>query len=230
MRRILAAAGLTACAMIAAVEVAAAQTPAPLTAVRQPVSAETLAAASAEADRLIASTGAPDLFENLSADGFARVRHKGSGLQCAFIPGNDRNTLALFGSPGVPRGDDVGCQTNVGEVYMTFYATRYPERLSAQDAADHAEAAMRQRYPHARPYTGPVAVADVEGVTEQAAVRFSIMDGPVPSSTHSITAKIGDWIFKQRLTHSDESGLAAQAVAESSWADVLRAALKAPGR
>lgn len=225
MRTSLTIAGLAAFLMAAPVSVASAQT-----AERRPLSAEVLAAASAEADRLIASTGAPDFFENLSADGFARVRHKGSGLQCSFTPGNDRNTLALFGSPGVPRGDDVGCQTNVGEVYMTFYATRYPERLSAQQAADHAEAAMRQRYPDARPYTGPVAVAVVEGVTEQAAVRFSMMDGPVPSSTHSITVKIGDWIFKQRLTHSDESGLAAQAVAESSWADVLRAALKAPGR
>lgn len=225
MRRILTITGLAGLLMAAPVTAAAAGT-----AQVQSPTAEALARASAEADRLIATTGAPNFFENVSSDGFARVRHKASGLLCTFIPGNDRNTLALFGSPGIPRGDDVGCQTNIGEVYMTFYATRYPERLSAQDAADSAAAAMRQRHPEARPYNGPVATSVVNGVSEQAAVRFSMMDGPVPSSTHAITAKIGEWIFKQRLTHSNESELAAQAVAQSSWTDVLRSAVKAPGR
>lgn len=229
MRTILTIAGFAVALMTAPGTVVAAQTPAPPTTGPESPSAGALAEASAEAERLIASTGAPDMFENLSANGFARVRHKASGLLCSFIPGDQRNTLALFGSPGVNRGDDVGCQTNIGEVYMTFYATRYPQRLSAQDAADSAAAAIRQRFPEARPYRGPVATSVVEGVSEQAAVRFSVMDGPVPSSTHSLTVKIGEWIFKQRLTHSNESELAAQAVAQSSWTEVLRAAVKTPG-
>ncbi len=227
MRKILTIAGLAGLLVAAPVGVAA-QTPA--TGQQPSPSAEALARASAEADRLIASTGGPEFFENVSSDGLARVRHKASGLLCSFIPGNDRNTLVLFGSPGIPRGDDVGCQANIGEAYMTFYATRYPERMSAQDAADSAAAAMRQRHPEARPYTGPVATSVVNGVSEQAAVRFSMMDGPVPSSTHAITAKIGEWIFKQRLTHSNESELASQAVGQASWSDVLRSAVKAPAR
>lgn len=193
-------------------------------------SAETLADASAEADRLIASTGAVEFFENVSSGGMARVRHKASGLLCSFTPDLDRNTLALFGSPGVPRGDDVGCQADVGEVYMTFYATRYPGGMSAQDAADGADEAIRQRYPEARPYDGPIANAALEGASDQAAVRYSVMDGPVPSSAHAITIKIGEWVFKQRLTHSDESGMAAQVIAQASWSDVIRAALQGPAQ
>lgn len=226
MRKILTIAGLAGLLMAAPIAAAAA----PATSQEPSPSAAALTSASAEANRLIASTGAPEFFENVSSDGLARIRHRASGLLCSFIPGNDRNTLALFGSPSVPRGDDVGCQTNIGEVYMTFYATRYPGRMSAQDAADSAAAAMRQRFPEARPYTGPVATSVVEGVSEQPAVRFYMMDGPVPSSTHAVTAKLGDWIFKQRLTHSNETEAAAQVVAQSSWSDVLRAALKAPGR
>jgi hypothetical protein len=230
MRKIFTIAGLAAALMTAPGALVAARTPGPQATDPGPPSAEALAEASAEAERLIASTGAPQMFDNLSANGFVRVRHKASGLLCSFIPGNESNTLALFGSPGVNRGDDVGCQTNIGDVYMTFYATRYPQRLSAQDAADSAAAAIRQRFPGARPYTGPVATSVVPGVSEQAAVRFSVMDGPVPSSTHAITVKIGDWIFKQRLTHANESELASQAVAQSSWTEVLKAAVKTPGR
>jgi hypothetical protein len=45
---------------------------------------EQLAANRAEADRIIARTGHPEMFENVSAGELARVRHKPSGAICNF--------------------------------------------------------------------------------------------------------------------------------------------------
>ncbi|RYG13123.1 MAG: hypothetical protein EON96_12985, partial [Caulobacteraceae bacterium] len=93
-----------------------------------------LTAASLEADRLIAATHAPALFENVSSDGLARVRHKASGLVCSFLPGQSSNTLVVYPPGRLPFGDDVGCNADFGKVYLTYYATRYGAGYSAQDS------------------------------------------------------------------------------------------------
>lgn len=86
---------------------------------------EQLAAASDEADALIADAGddARHLFESISADGMVRIRHKPSGLVCTYVAGAQNNTLQVYRGHG-PVGDDVGCNADIGPVYVTYYATR----------------------------------------------------------------------------------------------------------
>lgn len=132
---------------------------APLTAQAQirveNLTAETLAAASAEADALIANTGAPQLFENVSSEGLVKVRHKASGLLCTFVPGLADNRITLYSSPDTD--DDVGCNADFGPAYFTYYATRYSPGYSAEDSARDAYVAIRDRFPDARAYEGPSA-------------------------------------------------------------------------
>lgn len=193
-----------------------------------PASAEDLATASAEADRLIAGTGAAALFENVSSDGMAKVRHKASGLVCSYLPGAENNSLTLFPS-SLPRGDDVGCNADFGPAFITYYATRYGPGYSATDSMNDAVAAIRNRFPDARPHEGLTATVEPpEGVTETAFAGLLI--GPADQSRYTMarTAKVGEWIFKQRVTGEggEDAIMANQIITAVFWGDVLRAAVK----
>lgn len=167
----------------------------------QAPSAQQLATASAEADALIAGSGAPDLFVNVSSDGLAKVRHKASGLVCTFMPGAENNKLMLFEGGNVRRGDDIGCNADFGPLYLTYYATRYGPGYSAADSARDAGAAIRNRFPDARPYEGASARTEPPaGAGEVAYAGFMVGSDDAPRYTQALTAKVGEWIFKQRMT------------------------------
>lgn len=191
-------------------------------------SAEQLSAAFAEAEALIASTGAPDLFENVSSEGMPKVRHTASGLVCVFMPGAPNNTLMVFAN-GAPRGDDVGCNADAGPAYITYYATRYGPGYSAADSVNDAVAAIRNRFPDARRYEGLTAsVSPPAQVTETAFAALLIGPRDRTRYTHALTAKVGEWIFKQRMTGDgdEEAIMANQIVTGAMWNDVLTAAVK----
>lgn len=201
------------------------------TAAAPDASAQQQASASAEADRLIASTGSPEMFENVSSNGMAKVRHIASGLVCVFIPGAENNTLMVFPGDDLPLGDDVGCNADIGPAYLTYYATRYGPGYSARDSVNDAVAAIRDRFPDARPYEGMVAsVSPPEGVTETAFAALLVGPQDNVRYTHALTAKVGEWIFKQRMTGDGEEGsiMANQVVTGAFWSDVLQAAVKRP--
>lgn len=213
---------LTVIAALLAAPMAVAQEPA-----REPASAAQLAAASAEADALIAGTGSPELFINVSRDGMAKVQHKASGLVCSYVPGAENNSLMVWDHPNMPRGDDVGCNADIGPAYMTYYATRYGPGFSAADSAHEAAQAIRDRWPDARPYEGMMArVEPPEGVTESEFVALLI--GPEGSQryTHALTAKVGEWVFKQRMTGDgdEDSIMANQMVAGVFFHGILQTA------
>lgn len=203
---------------------------APLAWAQEPVSAsvESLAAASAEADALIAGTGSPELFVNVSSDGMAKVRHRASGLVCTFMPGAANNTLMLFDGGSLPRGDDVGCNADFGALYLTYYATRYGEGYSALDSVREAAAAVRNRFPDARPYdNASIRISPPDGVGEPEFAAFLI--GPEASRryTHAASVKVGEWIFKQRMTADGAEGaiMANQLMSAVFFNDVLEAAV-----
>ena len=193
--------------------------------------AEDLSRASAEADALIAGTGAPELFVNISGDdGMAKVRHRASGLVCSFLPGAENNTLRLFDLGDDSPGDDVGCNADIGPAFMTYYATRYGPGYSAAESARDAAAAIQNRWPDARPYQGTMArVAPPAGVDEVEYAALLIGPPDAPRYTHALTAKVGEWIFKQRMTGDgdEKSIMANQIVAGAFFNDVLRAAVGA---
>ncbi|WP_420471410.1 hypothetical protein [Brevundimonas sp. FT23042] len=188
-------------------------------------SAEQLATASAEADALIAAVGddARHLFENISADGMVRIRHKPSGLVCTYVPGAQNNALQVYRGHG-PLGDDVGCNTDMGPAYLTYYATRYGPGYSATDSARDAAAAIRNRFPDARPYEGMTArVEPPTGVTETGYAALLIGPESAPRYTHALTAKVGEWIFKQRMTGdgTEDAIMANQIMAGAFFNEIL---------
>jgi hypothetical protein len=193
-----------------------------------PPSAEQLAEASAEADRLIAGSGAPGLFVNVSSDGLAKVRHKASGLVCTFMPGAESNTLRLFDLGDDSPGDDVGCNADFGPLYLTYYATRYGRGYSAADSARDAAAAIRNRFPDARPYQGASAtVQPPSGVGDLEYAGFMIGPNAAPRYTQALSAKVGEWIFKQRMTADggEDAVTAHQIMSAVFFNEVLEAAV-----
>lgn len=181
-------------------------------------------AAWTKAQALIEGTGAPELFENQSTATRMVIRHKASGLRCDYSPDEQNNNLMLF--PGLPQGDDVGCNADAGNIYMTYYATRYGPDVSLQDAASDTAAGIRNRFSDARAYDGPVVQVDAPaGVSEQVYLAYVV--GPQGRTLHAQArlARVGDWIFKQRMSTPEDMAMGAEVMLSvGRWTDVLQAA------
>ncbi len=177
-----------------------------------------------QAQALIDRTGYPDLFENQSSDTRLIIRHKASGLICDYSPEEKNNSLMLF--PGLPAGDDVGCNADAGNIYMTYYATRYGPGVSVQQAAADTAAGIRNRFSDARPYEGPVVqVTALEGVGEQIYLAYIVGQGDRALHAQARLAKVGEWIFKQRMTTPESLALGAEVMLTTGrWTTVLEAA------
>jgi hypothetical protein len=193
------------------------------------VTPEMVAKATAEANALLKQAGAEDLFENITEGIDPRVRHLRSGLVCSFTPGAELNKVTVFDNDEPSRGDDVGCNTTLGDIVTTYYATRYAEHYSPEFLAEDAGRAIKQRWPDAVSYDGPVATVKEEGNPPTSAAMFYIGTGENRRYTHAYTARVGDWSYKQRLTAPAESAMAVQAVGGIGWNTVLRLARTNPG-
>lgn len=208
---------LTFIAALAFAPMAAAETPGADTPVQR-------SSAWTQAQTLIDGTGAPGLFENQSTATRMIIRHKASGLVCDYSPDEKNNSLMLF--PGLPQGDDVGCNADAGNIYMTYYATRYGPGVSIQDAAADTAAGIRNRFPDARPYEGPVVqVTAPDGVGEQVYLAYVVRQGDQSLHAQARLAKVGEWIFKQRMSTPENMALGAETMLSvGRWTDVLEAA------
>ncbi len=182
-------------------------------------------AAWTKAQALIDGTGAPELFENQSTATRMVIRHNASGLLCDYSPDEQNNSLMLF--PGLPQGDDVGCNADAGNIYMTYYATRYGPGVSVQDAAGDTAAGIRNRFSDARGYDGPVVQVEAPaGVGEQVYLAYVV--GPEGRRLHAQArlAKVGEWIFKQRMSTPEDLAMGAEVMLSvGRWTDVLQAAV-----
>lgn len=196
-------------------------------ALAQEVTTDAATNAQARAQAIIDAAHAGDIFAtapNPSMPQFPRVRHSASGLTCVFSP-QLAGEISIFPS-GLPRGDDVGCNMTSSFDQQSLYATR-ANGLSLDADFEMALAALRQRFPNARPFSagGRVAlpVFTVEGVERRRASFLA--DGQF---THVSLAHIGGWAIKLRL-----SGPAAAADMLDNRADLafwqaVRAMLEAP--
>lgn len=82
-----------------------------------PPKPEAVAAARAQADALIAASGAPGLLENVTDKAFPEIRHTASGLVCGFDPG-PRNAVVVTPARG-GRGRQTTCTTGDGSTVRT---------------------------------------------------------------------------------------------------------------
>ncbi|MBX3479560.1 MAG: hypothetical protein KF842_04110 [Caulobacter sp.] len=192
------------------------------------VTPEVVAKARAEADSLIEAGGVSDLFENVTVGIDPRIRHLRSGLVCSFTPGSEVNKVMVF-EGGLPRGDDVGCNTSFGDMTVTHYATRYDRPYTPEVLAEDAGRAIEDRWDTAVPYQGAVATAEEDDLPPTSAVRYLIGPAEKQGYTQALTARIGEWSFKQRMTMPADGAVAAMIMSGMTWNSVLRQAVSNPG-
>ncbi|HRH21381.1 MAG TPA: hypothetical protein PLE81_12185 [Brevundimonas sp.] len=184
----------------------------------EPATAEQIAAARAEADRLIAAAEASAFFDNVSEGAEPRTRHRLSGLVCRFVAGDSSNQVVVFPSP-LPRGDDVGCNVGSGDHYRTIYATRFGQyNISPEQALEIGVAGIVQRFADARPYDQAITTASTEGATPTQIRAFWLGNG----YTHVLVAHIGDWSIKERLTWPEAPTSQQQLSNALIWVRALR--------
>jgi hypothetical protein len=144
------------------------------------------------------------------------VRHVGSGLMCHFRREGEGGRLMLY--PGLPRGDNVSCDSNDGREYVTLYATRFPFNTTLDEQIAGAEEAIRHRFPDAIPF--PSANAD----PSRRHAQFIVTHHGERTYTRASVARVGDWIIKLRYSvraPDDASAVAAEQTAAALFEGAL---------
>lgn len=165
-----------------------------------PASAAEIAAASAQADRLIAAGNAGRYFENITTDGAPRVRHKASGLTCSFSDETYDRISIIPAQGGLAEGEDVGCHTRLLNVDISLYATRYARRYDASFIVQDAMRAIVQRWPDAKPFEGDLITATSGDAPAPLIAGFNINVEGQPKLTLVLVSHRDDWSFKGRVT------------------------------
>ncbi len=178
-----------------------------------------------EADALIAAADARDLFENVTDDGSPRVRHRASGLECSFNSGGALNRVLLFPS-GLPRGEDVGCNTESDGNSVTLYATRFVEPTTVEAQMRVAVGHIRSRFPDARPAPTQMRMEPARGagpaIPPHQSATF-LISGPNgrPMVTRVAIAIHDGWVVKQRYTATGDNTVAAELMSELMFTGML---------
>jgi hypothetical protein len=187
--------------------------------------------ARAEGDALLAQAGASDLFDNLTSDDAQdiKLRHKASGLVCAFNAGAASNRVVVF--DGGQRGDEIACSTGgeVGE--RTLYASHTPGR-TLSDAFAHDLAEVKKSHPGAVDYTLPPGVdspilqmLDIPPMPPSRTARF-IVDHQFTSVSSAV---VKDWSLEFRFTCPEEKqDIAADSLQPTLWVTILAQISGAP--
>jgi hypothetical protein len=182
----------------------------PALAQAQPATPQQVAAASAQADRLIAAADAQAWFENVTDSASPQVRHRPSGMRCTFV-GSAADRIAVFptGPSGIAQGHDVACLTRdeAMSIDLTLYATRYRPLPSAQAVLNDAVNAIRTRFPSATPYQGNLASMEIDDRGAPLAAAFNIETNQGPQFTMALVWHSDDWGYKARATGPQDEGL-----------------------
>lgn len=166
------------------------------------VSERYIAAARAQADRIIARGDAGAYFENITDDVTATVRHKNSGMTCAFYGETDYDFIRLFPKQNddVAYGDDVMCNIRTAEMDLSTYATRYAKIFTPEFVIEDAQRAIVGRVPDAVLYEGDLSTANMEGRPPPLIAAYDITVENKPKRTFVLVAHEGEWSFKARAT------------------------------
>jgi hypothetical protein len=169
--------------------------------------------ASAEARALIARAGAEDLFSDATDGTVPGVRHLRSGMVCTFEPGDPQNGITIF--PNGVRGDDVSCSTDLKEIHVTLYATRYPADQTIDALMTGAVASIRQVWRDVEPYSGRTVTMTAKAPGfDRVTQRFQAVRDGRKVFTKVTLAKAGDWTIMLRVTAPIELAVTADLYGE----------------
>ncbi|MGD9817012.1 MAG: hypothetical protein AB7Q23_17575 [Hyphomonadaceae bacterium] len=175
---------------------------------------EPTAAPGSIAEGMIEGADAQGVFE-IVHNGHVSVRHVGSGMRCDFLRDGSDGRLVLF--PGLPRGDNVACDSHQGSAIVTFYATRFPFETTLDEQLRAAEAAIRQVSPDAAAYQGPEQEIASDTLPPHGSAQFIVTRNGQRLYTRAAIALVGAWTIKLRYTAPAADDAAAAAAAETSW-------------
>jgi hypothetical protein len=187
---------------------------------KTPATAEQIAAARAEGDRLIAAAQGAGVFVNETTGGIVQVRHPESGLVCQFIPGVPKNTVTVYSSGSVPRGDDVGCGHNLNQVVLTTFVTRYPGPKTVADVLRESLADIPRQMTDVARFTGNSVSVEANKPApaippkDRTVIRLTATFQGKPVFTRTAAVQCGPWIVAQRVTAPVDAALAADIAAE----------------
>jgi hypothetical protein len=191
--------------------------------------------ARAEGDALLAQAGASALFDNITSDDAQdiKLKHRASGLVCAFNPGVPSNRVVVFdgGQGSAMRGDDIACSTGGAVGERTLYASRTPGRALA-DAFAHDLAEVKRSHPGAVDYALPQGVdspilqmLDIPPMPPNRTARF-IVDHQFTSVSSAV---VKDWSLEFRFTCPEEKqDVAADSLQPTLWVTILAQISGAP--
>jgi hypothetical protein len=191
--------------------------------------------AKAEGDALLAQAGASALFDNITPDDAQdiKLKHKASGLVCAFNPGAASNRVVVFdgGRDSAKRGDDIACSTGGAVGERTLYASRTPGRTLA-DAFAHDLAEVKRSHPGAVDYALPpgtdspiLQMLDIPPMPPSRTARF-IVDHQFTSVSSAV---VKDWSLEFRFTCPEERQVVAgDSLQPTLWVTILAQISGAP--
>jgi hypothetical protein len=187
---------------------------------KTPATAEQIAAAKAEGDRLIAAGHGEGVFVNETTGVIVQVRHPQSGLVCQFIPGAPRNAVTVYSGGDVPRGDDVGCGHNLNQVVMTTFVTRYPKPKTVAEVLRESMADIPRNMSDLARFTGNSVNVEAQPAPaippkDRTVIRLTATFQGRPVFTRTAAAQCGAWIVAQRVTAPVDAALAADIAAET---------------
>ena len=143
------------------------------------------------AQQIIKAAGAGDLFMPVDAGEEATIRHRRSGLVCVFFPGGDLNALHVTGKSGLPRGDDITCDTNIQNLNLYTFGAHYgPEvTVDSQMARLNGDVAKLLEGGTAQP--GPT--LDGDQPMRSSAITGSM--GGQPYDSFAVVGQVSGWTF-----------------------------------
>lgn len=176
-------------------------------------SAEQIAAARARADGMIAATGAPELFRNVSEGDTPRVVHLPSKLLCYFDADVAGDSIEI--GAGQDQDDVVTCTTADGDITRRLSASRAGGTGAADERAQTKAATLRS----AQPGAGPVARAE-KLLTWKLGVplpvySFQARGGGVVTTTNVSAIDAQEWALTQETTLADKDARVSSMVAQS---------------
>jgi hypothetical protein len=164
--------------------------------------AQTIEQARAHAGAVIERADAGRWFTNITTSDTPTVRHVPSGMTCEFVGGDDRDVIRIYqqGASDLKPGDDVSCGTWIGRTYVTMFATRWPQKLTEEEAFASAIRSLRTNWPEAVSDEGPFEILLLEGQTSPQMAVFAVdLEGQASRSVVMVR-HIGEWSFKARAT------------------------------
>lgn len=164
--------------------------------------AEQIATARAEADRIIAAASAGEFFENMTTSDTPLVRHRRSGMICVFNIEDPRDKIFFYPATdgGPPHGDDVSCASRWGAILISTFATRYPQQYTADQLFSAAISDIERNWEKVKAFEESFRISMIRGQEEPLVAAFSAEREGHPKTTLVVLRNIGEWSFKVRAT------------------------------